>query len=375
MKKQLLVTLGISAIVILTLGLVKGCQIYQAIAEGSKHQPPPESVTTTVVKEETWQRTLTAVGSLSPVQGIMIKAEEPGRVAKIAFESGQNVEQGAVIIALDTSVEEANLAKAQAMVKRTTAALERAKMLRPSNAVSQDDLDNWQAQNQQALAEVKSYQAIIDRKVIKAPFSGKLGIRKVNLGEFLSTGQEMIELQALEQLYLNFSLPEQYVSSVNVGLKVKISLEAYPDKIFEGNVSALSSAVDAMTRNFQVQAIFVNNGQLLRAGMFAKVSLSLGESFKVIAIPATSISYAPYGDSVFIVEKMKNNKDKEYLGVNSQIVELGEKKGDLVIVTKGLSIGQEIVTSGVFQLRPGAEVVINNSISPNFSLTPKPEDT
>lgn len=375
MKKQILKTFFGFLLVITILGFVKYLQISKAIAEGMSHKPPPDAITTTVVKVQNWQKSLTAVGTLIPEQGITIKVEEPGRVAKIAFESGQKIEKEQTLLALDTSVEEANLSHSEAMEKRTKLALDRAVKLFETKSVSKDEVDNWQVQNSQALADIRLNRAMIERKVFKAPFSGRLGIRKVNLGEYLAAGTEIVSLQSYDKLYINFSFPQQEISQVNIGQTINFSVDAYPNKAFEGKVTSVNPEVNETTRNFLVQATIENKGEELRPGMFTKVSVNVGEPVAVIAIPTTSINYAPYGDSVYVIEKMKDLQGKEITGAKPQFVELGEKKGDLVTILKGLNVGQEVATSGVFKLRPGAAVFINNSLAPTQSDQPNPQDT
>ncbi|MBP9838810.1 MAG: efflux RND transporter periplasmic adaptor subunit, partial [Proteobacteria bacterium] len=375
MKKQIFSTLFISILVIVGLGFVKYLQISKAIAEGAKHQPPPAAITTTVIAEQSWQKKLSSIGTLAPEQGIMIKVEEPGRVSKIFFESGQKVEKGQALLALDTSVEEANLSKAEAMEKRTKLALDRATKLFASKAVSQDEVDNWQAQYSQATAEARSFRAMIEKKVFKAPFSGQLGIRKVNLGEYVSTGADVISLQSYDKLYLNFSFPQQNIAEVKIGQNVELLVDAYPQDTFVAKITSINPEVEESTRNFLVQATFDNAEQKLKPGMFAKVSVNVGAPHNVIAIPSTSINYAPYGDSVYVIEKSQSPDGKEIHTAKPQFVEVGEKKGEMVAIIKGLSVGQEVATSGVFKLMPGAAVNINNSISPGNSLNPTPEDT
>ncbi len=375
MKKQIIRTFFGFLVVVAIFGFIKYLQISKAIAQGMSHKPPPDAITTIIIKEQSWQKTLTAVGTLIPEQGIVIKVEEPGRVAKIAFESGQKIEKGEVILALDTAVEEANLSHAEAMEKRTKLALDRALKLFETKSVSKDELDNWQAQNSQALADIRLNRAMIERKVFKAPFSGRLGIRKVNLGEYLAPGMEIVSLQSYDKLYINFSFPQQEVSQINVGQTVNFSVDAYPNKVFEGKVTSVNPEVNETSRNFLVQATIENKAEELRPGMFAQVSVNVGEPFAVIAIPITSINYAPYGDSVYVIEKMNDPQGNEITGAKPQSVELGEKKGDLVRILKGLTAGQEVATSGVFKLHPGSAVFINNSLSPGQSEKPHPQDT
>ena len=375
MRKQILLALLGVGCFIAAMGVTKFFQISRAIAQNASFAPPPEAVTSTVAAEQTWKKTLNAIGTISPFQGVTISAEESGKVAKVNFESGQQVKQGDPLIELDSSVEEANLASAVAKLDLARRNFTRAQTLRPQNVISDDALDTSRSQFAQAEADVQSMRAVIGRRKITAPFTGRTGIRMVNVGQYVEKGNAMIPLYALDPIYLDFSVPQQVLSRIGVGQDVDFTVDAFGDTKFTGKVSAINPQVDVNTRNVEVRATVTNTDEKLHPGMFAKVSLSLPEQNTFIVLPSTSISYAPYGDTVYVIESMKDPKGKEYRGVRQQIVRIGERRGDLVSILSGLKPGDEIVTSGVFKLRPGSAVSVNNSFKPGDSTTPTPADT
>jgi len=377
-RKQILIASGAMIALIVILGGFKFLQISRAIAEHASFAPPPDAVTSYVATEVEWPRTLTAIGSLAPKQGVTLSAEEAGRVSRIAFESGAVVKQGDVLVELDTAVEEGTLVAAQARSDRAKASFLRAQKLRTANAVSEDVLEDAESQYRQAEATVQSITAAILRKKVYAPFDGRTGIRMVNIGQFVDPGTAIVPLHALDPMFMNFSLPQQVIGELSVGLKTTLQLDAFPGEVFIGEITAINPQVSDTTRNIDLQATIPNPQERLRPGMYARVTVNLPGSEKIVAIPSTSISYAPYGDTVFIIEKMKdpqNPEAPEYLGVRQQIVEVGRKIGEQISILKGLPPGTEIATSGLFKLRPGAKVKVNNELAPSNELAPQPQDT
>jgi membrane fusion protein (multidrug efflux system) len=374
MRKQILTAVSAMIVVIAALGFVKYMQIAKAIAEGASRTMPPEAVTSAVAEEQVWPQTLTAVGSLAANQGVMLSSQEAGTVVKVNFDSGAAVKKGDVLIELDTSVEEANLESAKAKEQWTKESFDRAQKLRPQKVISDDALDSARAQYLQAAADVRSLRAVIERRKIAAPFDGRTGIRQVNVGQYVQAGTALVPLQSLDPLYVNFSLPQQSLNQTAVGQDVTFSVDAFPDTVFSAKLTTINPMVDVRTRNVEYQATAANPGEKLRPGMFAKVSLNLPEQDKVIVIPATSISYAPYGDTVYVIESMKDPAGKEFQGVRQQVVRLGETRGDLVAVASGLKAGETVVSSGLFKLRPGAAVVVDNNFQPSASTHPQPAD-
>jgi len=375
-RGQVLIAAIIGGVFILALAGIKYLQVAAATAQA--FTPPPEAITTSIVEETSWQRSLNAVGSLSPVQGVTLSNENAGTVAKINFENGSNVERGQILVELDTAVEEANLRAAEAHSVRTSKDLERYKSLKAQNATAVSEYDRAQAENSEAVAQAASIRALIERKRVRAPFSGKAGIRHVNVGEYLREGTGVVPVHALDSFYVNFSLPQQTAGKVQVGQDVNLTIDSLTGKVFSAKIVALDPNISETTRNLSLQGLVQNTEQLLKPGMFVKVSVILAERDLVIPIPLTAINYAPYGDSVYVVEKMKDPKNpdaEEFLGVRQQIIRLGEKRGDLVAVMSGLKSGEQIATAGIFKLRPGAAVAVNNDFKPGSSLNPTPADT
>lgn len=333
--------------------------------------PPPETVTSAVATEQPWQDEFRGVGSIAPIKGATLAAEESGRVAKINFESGSRVAEGDVLVELDTSVEEANLNGAEAMKARMQRAFDRAQTLRQKNAISSDEFDNTSAQYQQSIAQAESLAATIKRKKIVAPFAGIAGIRTVNVGEYVSAGKLIVPVYAVEELYVNFMVPQQMAAKIKTGLTVSVRSDAESSKEFPGVITALNPNIDEMSRNFSVQGTLQNTGGSLKPGMFADVSVQLGEAIPRLTVPITSIQYAPYGDSVFILEK----KEDGTTGVRQQFVKLGPKRGDQVAVLSGLKSGEAVASSGLFKLHPNVTVNVNNSVTPSDKAEPAPQNT
>ena len=375
MKKRLFLTIGTTLLVIVALGLVKFFQVRAAIAEYSSFQPPPEAVTTVVAKAETWPNTLSAVGSVVAVQGVTVSADLPGIVEKIAFTSGARVSKGDLLVQLDTSQERAQLAAAESQRKLSAINLERMRGLRAKGVIAQAELDRVEAEARQTSAGTAESQATIERKRIRAPFSGTLGIRQVNLGQYLNPGDPVVALQTLDPIYVNFSVPQQDLSRMRIGAPVRVTGEGLQGVDLTGRITAFDSVVDEATRNVQVQATFENPEGTLRPGMFVEAQVNLGEGRQVVPLPASAVSYAPYGDSVYIVEEMKGQDGKPYRGARQQIVKLGGTRGDQVAVVSGIKPGEEVVTSGTFKLRQGAAVAVNNQVQPSNNPAPKPENS
>ena len=372
MTKRMIQMLMVSAIVIAGLGFFK-FQQFQTMAHAS-FQPPPEAVTTIITKQETWPATLSAIGSMAPVKGVTVSADLPGTVVKIAFDSGKPVHAGEVLVELDSRQERAQLASAEAQRDLARLNFRRMQDLVDQGVISRMDYDRATAEQKQTDANVAEIRATIERKTIRAPFTGILGIRKVNLGQYLSAGNEVVSLQSLDPIYVNFSLPQQTAGQVRAGQGVRVTNSDLPSVEFAGQVTAIDSIVDEATRNVQVQATLPNPGGKLHPGMFVQVALILGANRPVIALPASAISYAPYGDSVFVVSDLKDKDGHAYRGLRQQFVKLGSTRGDQVAIIAGIDPGEEVVTSGGFKLRPGAAVQVNNKIQPSNDPSPKVEE-
>jgi membrane fusion protein (multidrug efflux system) len=318
---------------------------------------------------------LPAVGSVTPAQGVVVAPEIGGTVAEIAFESGASVNKGDLLVRLDTSSEEAQLRAAEATAQLAKANLDRARELRQSNTNSPAELDAADAQAKQAQAQADSIRAIIAKKTIRAPFTGSLGLRLVNLGQVVKEGEPISTLQTLDPIYVNFSVPQQQLALLTVGSAVNARSDAAPGQTFSGQINAISPEVDQATRNVRVQATLSNAGGKLRGGMFAGVEIVLPTASRVLAIPATAVLYAPYGDSVFVLDEKKDATGKPGKVLRQQFVRLGETRGDFVSVVDGLKAGETVVTSGVFKLRSGMPVVVDNTLAPDSQLAPQPKNS
>jgi membrane fusion protein (multidrug efflux system) len=328
-----------------------------------------------VVNATTWSSVLTAVGSLEAVQGVTVTAELSGKVVQIAFAPGNRVKAGDLLVRQDTTSEEAQLRSAEASLELARLNLERAKELLPEKVITRSNYDNVRAGYKQAAAEVDAIRATIAKKTIRAPFDGRLGLRLVNLGQTLNDGDPIVSLQSLDPIFVNFQLPQQDASKIQRDLPVKLTGDALPGQTITGTVTAVNPQVDSATRNIRVQATVSNKGEQLRPGMFVNVALDLPESRKVLTIPATAVLYAPYSDSVFIVEEKSGENGKPSgRSVRQQFVRLGEKRGDFISVLSGLDEGQTVVSTGAFKLRNGQSVVVDNTLAPEFKLAPQPQE-
>ena len=375
MNRRMLQMLGTFVLVVAILGFVKYRQISAAIAANKGFAPPPEAVTTVVAQQTEWANTLDAVGSISPTQGVMLSADLPGVVSKVAFNSGARVAEDQVLVQLDTRQERASLSSAQAQLELSKVSLDRAKALIDQKAIAQSEYDLASAQYKSAEAAVGQAQASIDRKTIRAPFAGVTGIRQVNLGQYVNSGDPIVPLQAMDAVYMNFSVPQQDISALKLGSSVDATVEGSKAGAFHGRVTTIDPVVNDATRNVQVQATFPNTRGELKPGMYATVRVIVGEGQPIVALPSSAINYAPYGNSVFILEDMKGPDGKPYKGVRQQFVKLGRAQGDQVAILEGVKAGEEVATSGVFKLRPNAAVKVNNAVMPSDSTAPKPEDS
>lgn len=375
MKKRMILMLVIVAVFIATIAAVKTRQIKTGMKQQAAFQPPPEAVTTVVAKREDWPATWNAIGSVTAVQGVTVSADLPGIVEKILFQSGQSVPAGSVLVRLDTKQEQAQLAAAEAARDLAELNLKRAKGLVQQGIQAQADLDRIAAEQKQAEAKAGEIRATIQRKTIRAPFAGVLGIRQINLGQYLEGGAPVVSLQSIRPVYVNFSVPQQELGPLKVGSPIRVTAEGATGIAEEGRVTAVDAVINEATRNAQVQATFTNADGKLRPGMFVRANVGLGSGQTVVTIPTSAIKYAPYGDAVFVVEEMTGPKGDKYLGVRQQFVKLGTSRGDQVAVLSGIKPGETVATSGAFKLRNGAAVKVNNAVQPGNNPAPKPEDS
>jgi len=370
MARKILLALGIVVVVIAVVGGIKVMQFKKLM--NTPWVPPPETVSAAVAREEKWPETLDAVGSISAVQGVNVTTEIPGTVREIAFASGALVAKGDLLVRLDTSSEEAQLRAAEAQQEWARVSVERARTLRKDNTMSQSELDSAEAAWKQAEANTDTIRATIDKKTIRAPFAGRLGIRLVNVGQYLDTGKPIVSLQSLAPVYADFSLPQQNLAQLKPGMRVRVTTDTFPGRWFEGTLTALNPDLDTATRNVRVQATLANDDQLLRPGMFGRIEVVLPSEDSVLSIPATSVLNAPYGDSVYVIKPATNSGGG--LIVEQQFIRTGRSRGDFVSVETGLKPGDRVVSSGIFKLRNKMSVTENNDLAPKPSETPKPSD-
>jgi membrane fusion protein (multidrug efflux system) len=360
MMKRMLIMLGIAAVMVAGIAFWKVTQVRAAIAQSKQFAPPPPAVATARVQPTRWQPTLRAVGSLRALNGVTVSTDLPGIVAAIEFQSGATVEAGQLLVRLDSRQEQAQLQAAEAQRDLAQVNLERQRELIATGAIAKSDLDAAESLYRQAVAAVEEARALIARKQIVAPFAGRLGIRQVDLGQYLNVGAPIVQLESVDPILVEFAVPQPNLYQVVVGQTVRLTAPGLGGEEFRGEITAIESRVDPVTRNVMVQATVRNTEGKLRPGMYVNVEVLLPE-IEVLAIPASAIRYAPYGDTVFVV---KDNVCEQ------RFVKLGPGRGDLIVVENGLHAGEEIVTAGAFKLRAGMPVQVNNAVSPAADPAP-----
>jgi membrane fusion protein (multidrug efflux system) len=370
-KRWLFTILGLILVVAL-LGGIKAGQIFTMVKAGESFSPPPESVATAKVVQARWEASRSAIGTLVAVRAVTLSAELTGAVRQIAFESGSSVKRGDVLVKLDTSTEEAQLAAGRADAALARVNLERARNLRAGEANSPADLDTAQARAQQADAAVAGLQATIAKKTIRAPFDGRIAIRQVELGQVLAPGTPIASLQSVSPIYGEFSLPQQALAHLAGGQRVQMHTDAFPGAQWQGVITTINPEVDVATRNVRVRATFPNPGGRLRPGMFANLDILSSEQRPVAVMPATAAIYAPYGDSVFVLEEKREPGKAPIQIARQKFVRLGERRGDFVEVVSGVAPGETVVSAGAFKLRNGAAVAVNQALAPEAQLAPRP---
>lgn len=374
--RYVIVILGL---VLLVGGLVavKGSQISMLMGMGEAMQksgPPPEVVSTAVAEKQTWESTLNAVGSVVTAKGVALSNDAPGLVSRIHFESGDVVKQGAVLVELDTSVERAQLASLRAKRDLAEISVKRSTALAKSGAVAQSQVDADSSSFKALTADAGALSAQIARKVIRAPFSGKLGIRQVNLGQYLAPGTTVTTLESEKSIFVDFSLPQQDLPKLQSGMAVRALQSGTNVVVTQGVISAIDPAVDPMTRTIRVRASLTDEEDKLRPGMFLRIEVVLPEKADVVAVPQTAIVHASYGDSVFVGEEKPGPDGKPRKVAQQQFVKLGTTRGDFISVVDGLKPSQEVVVAGAFKLRNGIPLKVNNEGGPKPSLDPRPEN-
>jgi membrane fusion protein (multidrug efflux system) len=372
MTRKLFIGIVFVVLVVAGLAAVKIMQIKTMLAFGASFAPPPETISSATAHAEKWQDSLTAVGSINAAQGVTVAAEVAGTVTEIDFESGAVVAKGDLLLRLDTSSEDAQLDAVKAQVELARLNAERARQLRTDKTVSQSELDSAEATLKQLEANAEEIRATIDKKTIRAPFGGRLGIRLVNLGESLDARKAIVSLQSLAPVYADFSLPQQNLSLLQAGQAVLVTSDAYPGQTFDGTLTAINPDLDAATRSVTLQATLANTNQWLRPGMFVRVAVVLAQAQPMLVVPATAVLSAPYGDSVYLIEPSTNAAGG--LVVRQQFVRTGQSHGDFVSVLTGLKPGDRVVSAGLFKLRNGAPVTVNDDIMQKPSKTPNPSE-
>lgn len=374
LKKILLTALAILVLVGVIAG-VKALQIRALIDSGKKDRRPVETVSAIPVESDQWVRSVESVGSVRAVHGADLATETSGIVSAIHFENGAEVKAGDLLVELDTEAEAATLRSAEAEADLAKTVFDRTKSLRASNAVPQSDLDAAESQLRKVTALVEQLRATISKKQVRAPFSGRLGIREVNLGQFVNNGDKIVSLQSLDPVYIDFLLPQQLISATAPGQKILVRTDAYPGREFEGALTAINSEVDRITRNIRLQGTLKNSDGALRPGMFARVEIFQGGADEVLRVPLTAVLRASYGDSVFVILEKPGSDGQNELVVEQRFIRTGRTMGDFIAVTEGLKAGDKVVSAGAFKLRNGSRVRIDNALAPKPSKSPNPENT
>jgi membrane fusion protein (multidrug efflux system) len=373
-KRMVIMLAGVGVL----FGLVFGFQVFKAkMIEKAMAalRSPPQTVSTTTAAEQDWQSQLEAVGSLRAVKGADLSLEVSGIVDAISFESGDDVQAGAVLVRLRSSDDLAKLQSLQASAELALINYNRDVKQLAVKAVAQATVDTDEANLKSFRAQVAEQQAIVDKKTLKAPFAGHLGLRQVDLGQYLNAGATVVTLQALDPIYIDFFLPQQALDQISVGQPVTARIDTYPNQTFMGKISAVNPKVDTNTRNVQVRATMTNPEHRLLPGMYATVDIAVGVPRHYVTLPQTAITFSSYGDTVYVVEKQADgNGQPQQLTAHQTFITTGPTRGDQIAVLKGVNPGDTVVTAGQVKLRNGAPVVVNNSVQPSSNPSPKPVD-
>jgi membrane fusion protein (multidrug efflux system) len=374
MKAKIAIAVFIVVVVVGALAGIKYLQFQKMGAAAKAMVMPPETISSAEAREEKWQGTLMAIGSINAVQGVTVSTEIPGTIREIAFESGAVVSKGDLLIRLDTSSEEAQLRAIEAQVELARLNAVRERALRTQNMIPQSELETAEATLQQNQGNADNIRATIEKKTIRAPFSGRLGIRQINLGQYLDTGKPIVSLQALSPAFADFTLPQQELAKLKTGMPVRVTTDAFPDREFLGKLTAINPDLDSSTRSVALQATFENADQSLRPGMYARIEVLLPGDQSVLVVPATSVLSNPYGDIVYVIESKAGAGTNKTLTVRQQVVRTGPARGDFITVETGLKAGDRVVSAGLFKLRNGMSVVENNELVPKSEKSPRPPD-
>ena len=374
MIRKIILGIAIVVVAFVVLAGIKTMQIRTLIAFGASFTPPPETVASMPAEEANWPNLIPAVGSVSAVQGVIVSPEIAGKVVEIDFESGATVNKGDLLVKLDSASEQAQLRAAQAQVELSKLNIERQRRLRADKTISQSELDQAEAEVKQNEANAEDIQATIDKKNICAPFSGKLGIRLINLGEQLDVGKSIVSLQSIGPVFVDFTLPQQALAHLRTGLKVRVTSDVYPGTNFSGELVAINPDLEVATRSVRLRTKIENADELLRPGMFVHAEVELADQQSVLAIPATAVLSSPDGDSVYVINYQPTNGVTNAV-VQQKLIRTGTSHGDFISVEAGLKAGDRVVTAGVFKLRSGMIVHENNDATPKALESPNPPNS
>lgn len=373
MKKHKSILIAVAAVVgiFLILALTKFSQIYAMIQAGKDFAPPPEAVGSFTAVQQDWPNTYTAMGTVEADEGINVSAEVAGKVKQILFKSGEHVKAGTVILIQESGNETAQLSAATARLRLADANYERMVQLRKKNTVSQNELDTALQQKESAQGDVDNLKTTLEKKIVRAPFDGRLGIRKVDLGQDLAVGTQIVSLQATNRVRVNFPVPQHWLVKMTKGLPVVVQLGDGSNNVVKGEVTAVGADIDTVTRNATVQSSLENSNNQFIPGMAVQTQVTLSNPQKVLAVPSTAVIFAPFGDTVFVIEK---DKEKNILKARQQFVRLGKSRGDFIEIADGIKAGEQVVSAGAFKLTNGQSVVISKTAQPEFKAEPKPVD-
>lgn len=377
MSKRMIIMLVLCALVFGSVFGIKA-MFRKGMNDAINNSPMPSTaVSTAEARTDSWAQSLEAVGTVRAVNGVAVTTQIAGEVKDIAFTSGEIVKKGDVLVQLDNRTDRAQADALQAAAKLATLEFERFQRLYNQGSISESELDRKRSERDQAAANASAQRQIVANKTIRAPFSGRLGIRQVDIGQYIKPGDAIVSLGQLNPIYVNFALPEQQIAHLDEGLHVAVAITAYPDRLFDGEITVVESGVNANTRNFNIQATLENPDHALRPGMFANVRVQLDAATDVVVVPRTAIAFAPYGNAVYVVKESGETDDEgnPKLVVKKRFVKLGSVRGDLIAITEGLEPGEKIATSGLLKLRNDAPVYEENDVLPDDNANPTPENS
>lgn len=373
MMKRMLIML---TLLVLFFGALFGWKTYvnAGLGQGSTDPFPPVTISATAARAETWTPSLTAVGSLRTENGVNVTAQAPGLITALYFESGAEVDAGDLLVQQFTDDDLARLKGLKAELRLAEITLQRANELVQDRLVAQLDLDTAESNLDRIRAELESVQVTIDKKSIRAPFAGRLGIRRVNIGEHIQPGDNIVSLESLKHIRVVFPLPQRHLPQVRLGQRIEVSVDAYPDRVFVGEINAIEPEVDRATRSFWMQASLPNQSMGLRPGMFATVRIPLAAEESVVTVPQSAITFNPYGDFVYVIQDTTDASGQPEPTVQNVFITTGATRGDQVAIVDGLAAGERVVTSGQLKLRNGSRVIIDNSVAVSDSARPIPKE-